>query len=194
MTYRPLPPVGQRSLVQAYISTKTLPDTNRQWYRSWPILSLVSFMTLKASALSNRGVRLGVPPADEVRWTHSDGVPERVDYARRWGTHPGCDYRVFISAGTRFARTHGYWVETPSASIARVRQLLYLYHFLFHAKAQSIAKRRSFTASILCFHLREDARAVRPYQLIVFASIFSLSHAKAQSIVRVFLNVFLLVT
>ena len=38
------------------------------------------------------------------------------------GTHPGCDYSVFISGGTRFTRTPGYRAETPSASIARVGQ------------------------------------------------------------------------
>ena len=38
-------------------------------------------MTLKASPLSNRGVRLGVPPADESKWTHSGGVPQHRAYS-----------------------------------------------------------------------------------------------------------------
>ena len=38
------------------------------------------------------------------------------------GTPSGCSSHVFSSSGTRFARTRGYWAETPSASIARLDQ------------------------------------------------------------------------
>ena len=37
-------------------------------------------MTLKASPLSNRGVRLGVPPVLNMRESHPGGVPEGVGY------------------------------------------------------------------------------------------------------------------
>ena len=36
-------------------------------------------MTLKASPLSNRGVRLGVPPVLNTRESHPEGVPEGQD-------------------------------------------------------------------------------------------------------------------
>ena len=51
-------------------------------------------MTLKASPLGNRGVRLGVPPADESKWTHSGRVPQRLAYSTRSGTPPGCESSV----------------------------------------------------------------------------------------------------
>ena len=37
-------------------------------------------MTLKASPLTNRGVRLCVPPVLNMRESHPEGVPEEAEY------------------------------------------------------------------------------------------------------------------
>ena len=65
-------------------------------------------MTLKASPLSNRGVRLGVPPVLNTQESHPGGVPEGAECVGWWGTPSECVHLDAPTVGTRFARTRGY--------------------------------------------------------------------------------------
>ena len=52
--------------------------------------------------------------------THADGVPQHDATPIVRAPIQGANLVYSVTVGTRIARTHGYWAETPSASIVRL--------------------------------------------------------------------------